>query len=139
MLTVDSWVDLEGLKDPVNGEDSVLERGFAFGSAGSGMKFPVGTFDLDGLLVSNAGKSGSRPGKITKRLLLCKVAIGRAYNAADDFAKIAAIPDGYDSFVVDKEIGKEASVIQPEDDEAKLPESFEFIVKDCCQVRNMKL
>lgn len=98
-MTVDSWVNVDALQESDNTEDSILEGGFKFSSSGSGMNFPVGKVDIEKF--SESGGIRQQNGKIVKRLMLCKVAIGRAYNAANDFAKIAAIPDGYDSFIVD--------------------------------------
>ncbi len=93
-------------------------------------------------------------GKITKRLMLCKVAIGRAYNANEDFAKIAAIPDGYDSFFIERENEKKSTneassqhksrknrqqqqQVEEETDECHTDgnqESFNYIVKDTSQI-----
>jgi hypothetical protein len=73
--------------------------------------------------------------------MLCKVAIGRSYNASEEFAKIAALPDGYDSFVVDQDgIGNnrfsfDESEIVTNQNDRKIPENFEYIVKDSSQVR----
>lgn len=88
---------MDALKD-TNSEETVLQHGFQFHSSENGINFPVGKVDL-----STLTKDGRVSGKVMKRLMLCKVAIGRAYNANEDFAKIAAIPDGYDSFVIDRE------------------------------------
>lgn len=145
-MTVDSWVDVDGLKDSENTEDSILEGGFQLSNNGSGMNFPVGKVDIETL---SANSTSGKSGKIIKRLMLCKVAIGRSYNAAEDFAKVAAIPDGYDSFVVDnkKEITaapkkfntnssresiNEAAVAVEIDAEGR--DTFDFIIKDSNQI-----
>ena len=141
---MDSWIDVEALQDGVNTEDHILDRGFQFKETGTGMRFPVGRIDLETLKASSSGVKNN--GKITKRFILCKVAVGRAYNAADDFAKIAAIPDGYDSFVIDRE--RRGSLAARGDEDAEVEElretlkrsnleenSFDFIVKDTSQVR----
>lgn len=137
------------MQDSDNTEDVVLERGFQFSTSGSGMNFPVGKIDLE-KFCETSGES-QKNGKIIKRLMLCKVAIGRAYNAADDFAKVAAIPDGYDSFVIDvkKEQHKKnssaynkkanssresigESILEVDSEESR--DSFDFIVKDSNQI-----
>lgn len=144
---------MDRLKDQENSEDSVLERGFHFGSSGSGMRFPVGKLNVESLV-----DEGHRSGKITKRLMLCKVAVGRAYNAHDDFARIAAIPDGYDSFVLDQERSHQDAHAGDESNSSNyetaslpglleqiqsrkpghgrdtLPDAFEYIVKDSSQI-----
>ena len=158
---MDSWIDVDSLKatDGANHEDSILQNGFQFPSTDSGINFPVGKFDLSSLC-----KDSRASGKITKRLMLCKVAIGRAYNANEDFAKIAAIPDGYDSFYIESEDGKknenanansntgaqqksrknrqqqqqaEEESQQPDHDHTHAdcyPESFNYLVKDSSQI-----
>ncbi len=97
---MDSWVDVDSFKnsDCAMSEDSILQSGFQFPTTDNGINFPVGKFDL-----SSLSRDGRTSGKVTKRLMLCKVAIGRAYNANEDFAKIAAIPDGYDSFYIEND------------------------------------
>lgn len=143
-MTVDSWVDISALNEPENTEDSILERGFQFSSSGNGMNFPVGKIDIK-KLAENEGNKQS--GKVVKRLMLCKVAIGRAYNAANDFAKIAAIPDGYDSFILDQKKEKENNkkVLKTNgsresinesglESETNNRETFDFTVKDSNQI-----
>lgn len=143
-MTVDSWVDVDALHETENSEDSILESGFKFSGSGNGMNFPVGKVEIHKF--SENGGIKQKNGKIVKRLMLCKVAIGRAYNAADDFAKIAAIPDGYDSFVVEskKENGpKKTSRASKESisennetvNESEISrDSYDFIVKDSNQI-----
>lgn len=88
ILTLDAWIDLAQLN-----EDDIVKRGFHhLTSSGSGIKFQIGKIKYD-----------EEAALREKRYLLCKVAIGRAYNATEDFTKIATIPDGYDSFVIDRE------------------------------------
>lgn len=146
---MDSWVDVDGLQDNENTEDSILENGFHFAN-GNGMNFPVGKIDIEKFSENGSVKPAGKSGKIVKRLMLCKVAIGRAYNAADDFAKVAAIPDGYDSFIVDnkpqqKEGGNSGKKQQTnasrasreslnEAEEEAGRDNFDFIVKDSNQI-----
>lgn len=143
-MTVDSWVDVDGLKDSENTEDNILESGFQLSNNGPGMNFPVGKIDIESFS-SNSSGSGKN-GKIIKRLMLCKVAIGRAYNARDDFAQNAAIPDGYDSFVIDTKNEKPSNIKKhasresinemgnETETESEERESFDFIIKDSNQI-----
>ena len=107
------------------------------------MNFPVGKISIEALSSNSSHKNG----KIIKRLMLCKVAIGRSYNAAEDFAKVAAIPDGYDSFVVDNNkketsASKKANANASRDSvveigtemESEGRETFNFTIKDSNQI-----
>lgn len=146
-MTVDSWVDVDALQETENTEESILEGGFKFSGSGTGMNFPVGKIDIQALSSNN--ENGGKQRKIVKRLMLCKVAVGRAYNAADDFAKIAAIPDGYDSFVIDNSKKENSSSVKKQqnasrasresisevsENESSGHEAFDFIVKDSNQI-----
>lgn len=116
MLTIDSWVDLSTLGE-AGCEEDVIRSGFQqLGS--SGLKFSVGQIKPD----------DGEEKAITKKFLLCKVAIGRAYNSTEDFAKIATIPDGYDSFVIDKQQKPGCC------SENGAPTCNEYIVKDGAQI-----
>lgn len=100
MLTLDSWIEagklgVNGSSGAV-GEDEIIGKGFHFVSATNGMNFSVGQIKL-------TQEELAQGGVIRKRLLLCKIAVGRSYNASEEVAKVAAIPDGYDSFVIDSE------------------------------------
>lgn len=112
---MDSWIDLSALQSP-NGEEEVLRRGFQFGNNAGG-RFSVGKIQMD-------AQQEQASEKIIKRFLLCKVAIGRAYYAAEDFAKVAPIPDGYDSFCLE-------NLDQEEKEEAA---ACNYVVKDGAQV-----
>jgi hypothetical protein len=119
VLTLDAWVDVTQL--PANNtEDDTIRRGFQFNSSGAGIKFSVGRIKLD-----ESGKEGI----IRKRMLLCKIAVGRAYNATEDFAKIAALPEGYDSFVIDRE-----RVQLTKDLDSDALQELEYILKDSTQI-----
>jgi hypothetical protein len=115
-LTVDSWIDLTALSSP-NSEEEVLKRGFQFGANSGGGKFFVGRIQT----------TPSENTKIIKRFLLCKVAIGRAYYAAEDYAKVAPMPDGYDSFFLEN--------LENPDKESPINNlTSNYIVKDGSQV-----
>lgn len=120
ILTMDAWLDASRLPAH-NAEEETVRRGFQFTASGEGIKFAVGKLRLE---------EGESQGIIRKRLLLCKIAVGRAYNATEDFAKIAAIPDGYDSFVLDQE-----SVSLHQGATAPAAEGeLEYIIKDAAQI-----
>lgn len=132
LLTIDSWVDLSTLGE-AGCEEELIRSGFGPHLAGSnnGIKFSVGQIKVS---------EGEEP--IRKKFLLCKVAIGRAYNSTEDFAKIAAIPDAYDSFVLDR---REAAPSSSSNNNANggccgghataSPSTVnEYIVKDAAQI-----
>lgn len=41
------------------------------------------------------------PGRIKKRMIYCKVAVGRAFCVSDSNSLLDNVPDGYDSFYLD--------------------------------------
>jgi hypothetical protein len=127
VLTVDSWVDLASLQAP-NTEEDVLRRGFQF-PASTASQSTEGRFSVGRLPLACNGDE--ERGKIVKRLLLCKLAIGRAYYAAEDFAKVAPTPDGYDSFYLEKEINNAAN---PNGSGNNAGAMEEYVVKDGAQV-----
>lgn len=102
ILTVDSWVDIANLEQT---EDEVLRRGLI---VSSGARFHVGRINAE----QQIGK-----GRISKRFLLCKVAVGRAYNATEEYARTSNLPDGYDSFIIDNN-----------------NDGLQYIIKDSSQV-----
>lgn len=123
LLTIDSWVDLSSLGE-AGCEEDLIRSGFGPHLTGTsaGIKFSVGQIKIN---------EGEEP--IRKKFLLCKVAIGRAYNSTEDFAKIAAIPDGYDSFVLDKR--ETATSSSGCCGSTSAPSTVnEYIVKDAAQI-----
>ncbi len=131
-LTLDSWVESSKLSEG-NQEEDLVSRGIHFGSgACNGMGFKVGRLDiLTAATASSASGAPSAPadGIIRRRMVLCKIAVGRSYNATEDFAAIATIPDGYDSFVIDRK----GVPLELKADEAPL-DQLEYVVKDGAQV-----
>lgn len=120
-LILDSWVDVSQL--PANNcEEDCIRRGFQFNASGSGMKFSVGRIRLE-----DGQEAG---GVIRRKFLLCKIVVGRSYNAAEDFANIAAIPDGYDSFAIDRD---RVSLHQSSDENGCI-EEMEYVLKDSAQI-----
>ncbi len=101
-------------------EEEIVQQGFNNHLTSAGLKFSVGQIKL----------SNDKEGPITRKFLLCKVAIGRAYNSTEDFAKIATIPDGYDSFVIDHQQRPSSGCCG----EGEEPSINEYIVKDGAQV-----
>lgn len=120
LLTMDAWLDVSQLPAH-NSEEETVRRGFQFSASGSGIKFNVGRIKLD---------EPAENGIVRKRMLLCKIAVGRAYNATEDFAKIAAVPDGYDAFVIDRERVHLHNPIEACLGDAEL----EYILKDATQI-----
>ena len=106
-----------GALTPPNGEEEVLKRGFQFGANSGCGKFSVGRIQM----------APNEDAKIIKRFLLCKVAIGRAYYAAEEYAKVAPVPDGYDSFSLE-------NLDTPENDASISGLTSNYIVKDGSQV-----
>lgn len=96
-LTLDSWVECGSVESRGDvgrvfvDECNVIGSGFDVGA--TGIRMSVGRMTLD-----DCGEK-----IIRKRMLLSKVAVGRAYNATADFARIANVPEGYDSFVLDSD------------------------------------
>lgn len=83
LLCLSSWVDFSSIQ-----EEDLFSNGFQF-SENEGMLFNVGQIKL-------------KESQITKKMVLCKIGVGRAYNATERFSSIGSIPDGYQSFYVDK-------------------------------------
>lgn len=112
-------MDLSALPEGIS-EEEVLRAGFhpLTSASSAGVRFTVGKVPLE-----------DDTKAITKKFLLCKVAVGRAYNSTEDFAKIAAVPEGYDSFVLDRPGGAKADECCSEKQN-----NNEYIIKDASQV-----
>ncbi|KAJ3096081.1 lariat debranching enzyme [Phlyctochytrium planicorne] len=104
ILVLQTWIDPSQLVG-VNSEDDVIRRGFQL-SVTQGIKVSVGVLPSQRASTANlAGVPGNpAPGgremKTQKKLLLCKVGIGRARVSDSLSAERDAIPDGYDSFFI---------------------------------------
>lgn len=98
ILTVDCWVDASQLGGS-HSDDDLMKRlsSSAFQLPTQGMKFSVGHIPMDTLGI-NKKKSSSESTKMVKKMVLCKIAIGRAYVADPKSVTKETIPDGYDSF-----------------------------------------
>ena len=138
ILALDAWIDVDSLVPP-NTEEDVVKRGFILPgkeasphdsqqppskSPSEFLKVNVGSLKS---VLSAGGGGGGVKGKIVKKLLLCKVGVGRSYFADEEYAKIGTIPEGYDSFYVS----------QPKD-YSSISENSEYhhtyIVKDANQI-----
>lgn len=97
-------MELEGS----DAEESIIQQGFQIGN--EGLRFCVGRMPDQVKPLAE--------GVHHRRVMLCKVALGRAYNATEEFARIAPVPEGYDSFLLDSEVEK----------------GFEFLLKEGSQV-----
>ncbi|TPX42567.1 hypothetical protein SeMB42_g05076 [Synchytrium endobioticum] len=108
ILSLQSWVDCSTLSG-ANAEDEVLRHGFHVGgpnasaNAGinapaltSGMRFTVGCVPR----ASDKGHGGKH-----RRMLLCRIGVGRSYVADEGRAEKDAVPDGYDSFYLEDKKG----------------------------------
>lgn len=129
-LTLDAWLDASALAQVASGgEDDVIRKGFHFGATSPGMKFAVGRIPQP-----QDEQQGHDGGVIRRRMLLCKIAVGRAYNATEDFAKIAAIPEGYDSFVLDRDNVTLQRLPDASGNSGSAPSLAEYILKDATQI-----
>lgn len=123
VLTVDAWVEISNGAECGNkqSEEDIIKRGFVT-DGNEGIRFRVGRLRMS----ANAGE------KVNRRFLLCKVAVGRAYNATEDYARINGVPDGYDSFVIDD--ASSTASMSAADPGGPVPDSMEYIIKDTSQV-----
>lgn len=108
LLILDSWMNVQMLKAP-NLESDVIKRGFQ----GNCLVFPMGKVNMSNNTAALESLSSSmlsqesqtshsnNSGKIRKRMICCKVAVGRAFCAVDLATSNEAIPEGYDSFYLD--------------------------------------
>lgn len=132
LLTLDSWLDVSNL--PLgNSEEETVKKGFQFTGSTGGMKFTMGRIKIGESEGGNSDGANQVGGVIRKRMLLCKVAVGRAYNATEELAKVATIPEGYDSFVIDRD-AINLNSIETSGKSSKEPVDWEYIVKDPAQL-----
>lgn len=107
MLTVDSWLEESQLPESLLFEE-IASKGIPQKSLVADLKFQVGhqtSIDLN--VHSNSASS-----KLRLKYMLCKVAIGKAFNCTEEaIGNGARIPDGYDSFVIDDNKLKEGESI----------------------------
>lgn len=99
LLAVDSWLEVNSKEE----EEELIRKGVEI-EAGGYRKFKTGKLDL---------KEGAVKGK---RLVLCKVAIGRALNAQEKDLP-PSIPEGYDSLLIDGS-------------------TYDYLIRDVSQVRS---
>lgn len=112
MLNVNVWMDCTDLVG-MNTEEEVVKRGFQFTNI-PGWKVFVGQLDVDALmkrkflyritfvLASERNQIThlfhADDGHRTKKMMFCKVGIGRAYVCDQVTAETNELPEGYDSF-----------------------------------------
>ncbi|KAJ3327303.1 hypothetical protein HDU76_012036 [Blyttiomyces sp. JEL0837] len=122
ILCLNSWIDASQLVGG-NTEDEVIRRGFQFSSGNQGMKVSVGVM-RQSPIASAAAPSVGREMPTTRKILLCKVGIGRARVADEITAERETIPEQYDSFYV-----KQSNEVKSEDDY-----HHEYIIKNSAQI-----
>lgn len=116
ILTLNSWVDSSNLIGK-NSEDNIFKEGFTFSSEG-GMKFSVGQIQY----------SSTKDDDSIKKILLCRIGVGRAYAVTEENLETTELPDGYDSFY----IMKDGENIDKKDDENKY--YHEYYITESSQV-----
>ena len=130
MLTIDSWVDECALPESLSFEE-ITSKGIPQKSLAGEIKFQAGKVNTD---------FSAKSGKLKMRFLLCKVAIGRAFNCSPSVATTAKVPEGYDSFVVDENLAQSQETLLRFDnwvkDEGK-KQSLHYYVKETAQVLPM--
>ena len=87
-MTLNSWVGSDELVGG-NTEDDVIRRGFKFSAPENGHTFSVGSIRNS----SNLSNDNS-----IRKILFCKVGVGRAYSSSLEHAVKEQVPVGYDSF-----------------------------------------
>ncbi|KAJ3047942.1 hypothetical protein HK097_011026 [Rhizophlyctis rosea] len=107
ILMLPSWIDATELTG-ANTEEDVIKRGFQFTSPQTGMKFCVGRFKMSG--GSPARSKDGKPLRQIRKVLMCRIAVGRAYVCDEAEAEGTALPEGYDSFYlkVDSTVGRDS-------------------------------
>ncbi|ORX48180.1 hypothetical protein BCR36DRAFT_355124 [Piromyces finnis] len=93
ILTLNSWVDSSNLVGK-NTEENIFKEGFKFSSSESGMKFSVGQIKQS---------SSKDDHDNIKKILLCKIGVGRAYATTKENLASSELPEGYDSFYIMKD------------------------------------
>lgn len=131
ILVLSSWVDSSYLVG-ANTEDEVIRKGFQFSSTSQGMKFPVGAL----LTQSGAPIVQSSPGfeqtQQPKKVLLCKIGVGRARAVDQHTADREPVPENYDSFYT-SELGDR----NPKDLLKKDEYYHEYVIKSSDQILPM--
>ncbi|KAJ3220698.1 hypothetical protein HK099_004099 [Clydaea vesicula] len=86
------WLDASILTG-VNTEEEVIRRGFQF-TPGQvhGLKIPIGSL--------RRNLRGMKGGKVVRKLLFCKIGLGRSFVCDEASVETKPLPDGYDSFYI---------------------------------------
>ena len=109
-MCLESWVDISAFGCG-NSDDDVLKR---FGTNGAmsaqGMKFPVGQIQVESpsstltaqprapFATKKVGRQDGVKTNIVKKMVVCKVAVGRSFMCDEANAPKETLPAGYDSF-----------------------------------------
>ncbi|KAI9016975.1 hypothetical protein BC832DRAFT_543324 [Gaertneriomyces semiglobifer] len=88
ILTLPAYVPTSMLTG-VNTEEDVIRKGFTFPPGVNGLVFQVGS-------VPGAGDEG----KSIRKVLFCKIGVGRSYPCSEERAQDGLLPAGYDSFLL---------------------------------------
>lgn len=119
LLTLDCWIDYATLVSP-NTEEDIIKKGFTFLETEGGMKVNHGA------LPKSTIKESSRSVKQSKKILACKVAVGRALATPNaSAAQQENLPDNYNSFYLT---------------ETSRPDDYmhEYFIKSSAQVTHLK-
>ncbi|KAJ3284908.1 hypothetical protein HDU79_007752 [Rhizoclosmatium sp. JEL0117] len=127
ILVQPSWIEASQLIG-ANTEDEVIRRGFQFASPSQGIKLSVGVLKPSSQNQQQPHESSTH----LKKMLLCKVGIGRAYVADEINAERQVIPEGYDSFYVVGRDGQQQTKQKPE-------YYHEYVIKSTAQILPMYL
>ncbi|KAJ3106846.1 hypothetical protein HDU96_008099 [Phlyctochytrium bullatum] len=123
ILVGNTWIDPSQLTG-VNTEEDVIRRGWNFGNPNQGMRVGLGV--ISGWNGGSGASPGSRESKGHRKLILCKVGIGRARVSDAIAAERDPVPEGYDSFyLVDSSENKAA---------AKTEYHYEYMIKNPAQI-----
>ncbi|KAI8618567.1 hypothetical protein BC830DRAFT_1166058 [Chytriomyces sp. MP71] len=135
ILVQNSWIEPSQLIG-ANTEDEVIRRGFQFAAPSQGIKLSVGVIKSN----QAGGHSGSVHGTESpqvKKILLCKVGIGRAQVTDEISAEREVVPEGYDSFyVLNRSRGANGHAMGHD---GKSGYHHEYVIKSTAQILPMYL
>ncbi|KAJ3060300.1 hypothetical protein HDU98_003719, partial [Podochytrium sp. JEL0797] len=132
ILVQPSWIAPSQLVG-ANTEDEVIRRGFQFAAPSQGIKLSVGVLNSQHTQLQQQQPHETL--SQVKKILLCKVGIGRAYVADEINAERQVVPEGYDSFYV---VGRDG---QPPQQQGVGNADYyhEYVIKSTAQILPMYL
>ncbi|KAJ3396295.1 hypothetical protein HDU80_010029 [Chytriomyces hyalinus] len=133
ILVQPSWIEPSQLVG-ANTEDEVIRRGFQFAAPSQGIKLSVGVLKAGNQNNLHAPSVHGSESPQVKKILLCRVGIGRAHVADELSAEREVVPDGYDSFYV---LNRRAGA--PTDIHEKSEYRHEYVIKSTSQILPMYL